>query len=54
MSFAAKAIAFMVDAHQHGRPIPSTADLAKIVGCHRGTLYRSPQYKAARKASEQV
>jgi len=47
----ARAIALMFDAQRAGRPIPKVNELARMVGCHRTTLSRDRQFKAARKVA---
>jgi hypothetical protein len=49
ISPVARAIAFLVQAQIDGRK-PPVRDLEKIADCHRSTLYRDPQFKAARAA----
>jgi hypothetical protein len=45
-----RAIALLDDARREGRPIPTVPELARIVGCHRATLYRDEQVMAAWRA----
>lgn len=51
ISPAARAIAIMMDRHKATGKIPKVKELALAVGItNRGTLYRDPQFNAARKA----